>query len=97
MQSTNWALQIKTLSTIKCGNPCNRIDRLASRTLNGLVLSGGPPGFKSRLCSFSQPVVFTIARVFGEGTEFLGKELEYCLCYLIKWGNILPVKRHGAW
>ena len=25
--------------------------------------------------------------------EFSGKELECCLCYLIEWGDMLPVKK----
>ena len=33
---------------------------------------------------------------FSHVSDFSGKELEYCLCHLIEWGNILPVTRRGA-
>ena len=70
--------------------------RLADRTLNGLVVrasacqagdQGSNPGH----------AVFQFSQSFLRLPEFSGKELEYCLCHLIEWGNILPVTRRGAW
>ena len=68
--------------------------RLAGRTINGLVV-------RASACQAGDPVsnpscaVFPVQPVALRLPEFSGKELEYCLCYLIEWGEILPVKK--AW
>ena len=98
-EESRWCLQ-QVRSSIPPSVPTaprsrSRSFRLAGRTINGLVV-------RASACQAGDPVsnpdcaVFPVQPVALRLPEFSGKELEYCLCYLIEWGEILPVKRRGA-